>query len=187
MMKKIFVSLAAVPLLALATPALAATCDDVEFTSAVTDRYPSARDACLGVVERDGQQYVHMQAELVRQPRGNHGVFQFKHADGSMGPTIGLDLDPSWRARIEGRNYRLRDLSRGQELDVYLPPDRWAVHVDEPDNQVNDTIVLVTVVEPREEQPMLPATASNMPLFALFGGLALLGAGALRVARRQSA
>ena len=185
-MKKILMCLCALPLLALAMPASAATCDDVEFGSEITDRFPRAKDACLGVVERDGEMYVHMKAELARQPRGNHGVFRFLHADGSYGPTQAIDVPPSWRARIEGRNYRLRDLARGQELDVYIPQDRWAVHVDAPDGQVNDTIVLITVVEPREEEPMLPATASNMPLFALFGGLALFAAGALRVARRQS-
>lgn len=187
MMKKILISMTAVPLLALAMPASAVTCDEVEFTAEITDRFPSAKDACLEVVERDGQQYVHMKAELARTPRGNHGVFRFKHTDGSFGPTQAIDLDPSWRVRIQGRNYRLRDLARGQELDVYIPPDRWAMHVDEPDSQVNDTIVLFTIIEPREEEPMLPATASNMPLFALFGGLALLGAGALRVAQRRSA
>lgn len=187
MMKKILISLTALPLLALAMPAAAVTCDEVEFTAAITDNYPNARQGCLGVVERDGQQFVHMKAELVRQPRGNHGVFRFKHADGSMGPTHAIDVPASWRARIEGRDYRLRDLSRGQELDLYIPPDRWAVHVDAPDDEISETIILVTVIEPREEEPMLPATASNMPLFALFGGLALLGAGALRVARRQSA
>ena len=189
MMKKILISLSALPLLALAMPAAAVTCDEVDFSPVITDEFPRAKEACLGVVERDGQQYVHMKAELARQPRGNHGVFRFMHADGSYGPTHAIDVPPSWRARIEGRNYRLRDLARGQELDVYVPPDRWAVHVDAPDGEINDTIVLVTIVEPREEEPepMLPATASNMPLFALFGGLALLGAGALRVARRQSA
>lgn len=186
-MKKILLCLSALPLLALAAPASAVTCDEVEFGSDLTDRFPTIADACLDVVERDGQQYVHMKAELARRPSGNHGVFRFKHADGTYGPTQAIDVPPSWRARIEGRDYRLRDLSSGQELDVYIPPDRWAVHVDAPDDELDETIVLITVIEPREEAPMLPATASNMPLFALFGALALLGAGALRVARRNAA
>lgn len=189
-MKKLLTYLSAIPLLALAPLASAITCDEVDFRPVITDQFPRAKEACLEVVERNGEPYVHMKAELVRSPRGNHAVFRFLHADGTYGDTHAVDLDPSWRANIQGRNYRLRDLARGQELDVYLPPDRWAVHVNASDAMV-ETITPVAVVAPREEaaepEPMLPATASKMPLFAVFGVLALMGAGMIRLARRQSA
>jgi LPXTG-motif cell wall-anchored protein len=191
-MKKLLIYLSAMPLLALAPLASAITCDDIELNSAITDKFPRAKEACLEVVERNGEPYVRMKAELVRNPRGNHAVFRVLHADGTYGPTQAIDLDPSWRARIEGRNYRLRDLAQGQELDLYLPQDRWAVHMAASDSDAPvEMIAPVTVVEPRQEaaepEPMLPATASNMPLFAVFGVLALIGAGMIRVARRQSA
>lgn len=188
-MKKVLVYLSALPMLALAPLASALTCDEVTITSAITSQFPTAQEACLAVVERDGRPYIHMKAELTRDPRGNTATFRFMHADGTYGPTYSAELDPSWRAQISGRSYRLRDLSRGQELDVYLPPDRFAVHVhadDAPVEAIAPVAVMAAAPEP-EPEPMLPATASKMPLFALFGALALLGAGMLRIARRQSA
>lgn len=190
-MKRVLVYLSALPLLALAMPASAITCDEIDLKPVITDQYPNAKDACLDVVERDGKMYMKIKAELARTPRGNHGVFRFMNAaDQTFGKTVAIDVPPDFRVNIEGRDYRLRDLSAGQELSVYLPSDRWAVHVHEADAPV-ETFTPVALVEPREEprnaEPMLPATASKMPLFALFGALALLGAGMLRVARRQSA
>ncbi len=75
-------------------------------------------------------------------------------------------------------------LARGQELSVYLPSDRWAIHV-EADDVIDDIItpVAITMAEP---EPLLPSTAGNMPLFALFGVLALIGAGMIRLSRRQA-
>ena len=45
------------------------------------------------------------------------------------------------------------------------------------------TPVAITAAEP---EPMLPSTAGNMPLFALFGALALIGAGMIRLSRRRA-
>jgi LPXTG-motif cell wall-anchored protein len=47
---------------------------------------------------------------------------------------------------------------------------------------MDDMITPVAITEATRE-PMLPATAGNMPLFALFGALALVGAGLIRVRR----
>lgn len=184
-MKRVLVILTALPLMAFSSMAFALTCDEVDLSYEVTSRFPTAQEACLEVLERDGQQFMKMRVELARDPRGNNATFRFIHADGTHGPTYSAELDPSWRANIQGRDYRLRELSRGQELSVYLPSDRWAVHVAAWDVVVQ-TITPVAIVDAEPEQLMLPETASNMPLFALFGGLALFGAAAIRVSRRRS-
>lgn len=186
-MKRIIACISVLPLLAFASLASALTCDDVTLSSAITDRYPDAQDACLGVVEMNGETYVKMKVELTRPGAANKLTFKFKNQDGTFGPTHTINPAPEWRANIEGRNYRARDLARGQELDVYLPPDRWEAHVAASDVMV-ETFVLIAITEeePEPEPVMLPATASNMPLFALFGGLALFAAGLIRVTRRQA-
>ena len=184
-MKKVIVFLAALPLLGFSSLASALTCDEVSFSADITSEFPDAKDACIEVVEKDGQPYVKMKVELVR-PGSNRLTFQFKHPDGSNGPTHSIVPAADWRVNIEGRNYRARDLGRGQELSIYLPADRWEAHVAASDMVVEtfSLIVIITAAEP--EPQMLPSTASNMPLFALFGGLALFGAGLIRVTRRQA-
>jgi LPXTG-motif cell wall-anchored protein len=184
-MKRVIVFLAAIPLLGFSSFASALTCDEVVLGTDITSRFPTAQDACLAVIERDGQIFVKMKAELTRDPRGNQATFRFIHADGSHGPTYSADLDPSWRVSIEGSNRRLRDLSRGQELSLYLPSNRWEAHVEASDLVV-ETFTFIVIRQAAPEPLMLPSTASNMPLFALFGGLALFGAGLIRVSRRQA-
>jgi LPXTG-motif cell wall-anchored protein len=184
-MKRIIVLLAALPLLAFSSLASALTCDDVVLSTEITSKFPTAQEACLGVVERDGQTFVKMRVELARNPRGNNVTFRFKHADGSSGPTYSTQLPSDWRVEIQGRSYGVRDLVMGQEMSVYLPSNRWEAHLDASDVVVQ-TFTFIVINDAEPEPMMLPSTASNMPLFALFGGLALFGAGLIRVTRRQA-
>ncbi len=184
-MKRVIVFLVALPLFAFSSMASALTCDDVNLSADITSKYPDAQAACLEVVERDGEPYVKMKVELTRQGEPNKLTFRFKNADGTLGPTHSINPAPEWRANIAGRNYRARDLGRGQELSIYLPPDRWEAHVAAPEMVVETfNFIVITAAEP--EPMMLPSTASNMPLFALLGGLALFGASLIRVSRRQA-
>jgi LPXTG-motif cell wall-anchored protein len=185
-MKRVIVFLVAMPLLAFSSLASALTCDDVAFSAEITSRFADAQDACIEVIERDGQAFVKMNVELVRDGSSNRLTFKFKNRDGSFGPTHSLNPASDWRANIAGRSFRARELLRGQELSVYVPSDRWEAHVDAPEAVV-ETFTLIVITAPAEPEPMmLPSTASNMPLFALFGGLALFGAGLIRVTRRQT-
>lgn len=184
-MKRIIVLLAALPLLAFSSLASALTCEDVVLSTEITSKFPTAQEACRDVVERDGQIFVKMRAELTRDGRLNTAEFRFKHADGSTGPTYSTELPSDWRISIDGSNRRLQDLRRGQVISIYLPSDRWEAHIAASDLEV-ETFTFIVINEAQPEPRMLPATASNMPLFALFGGLALFGAGLIRVMRRQT-
>lgn len=186
-MRKLLVCLTALPLLAFSSMASALTCDDVVLSDEILSQFPTAQDACREVVERDGSQFVKMKVHLTRSPGANRATFRFVNNDGSMGPTYAADLPAEWRANIGGRDYRLRELARGQELSLYLPSDRWAAHVSASEVMDDEiTVIVITMAEP-EPAAMLPATAGNMPLFALFGFLALAAAGFMRMTRRQTA
>jgi LPXTG-motif cell wall-anchored protein len=184
-MKRGIAYITVLPLLAFASMASALTCSEVILGSDITDKFPTAQEACLEVVERDGQTFVKMQAELTRTPTGNRVTFRFNHADGTSGPTYSTVLAPSWRVRIDGSAFRAQDLIRGQSLSLYLPSDRWEAHIEASDLVVQ-TFTFIVINDAVPEPMMLPSTASNMPLFALFGGLALFGAGLIRVMRRQT-
>ena len=170
--------------LAWAQPSMAqGNCGNIQFTSAITSQFPQARNACLDVVTRDGQQYAHFQARVVRV-QGNTVEAEFKLPDGTYGRPISVTPNPDSRVKIQGRTYRYRDLSRGQELDVYLPPDRWEIAVHEPEVEfvAATTVTTFAIAQPA---PTLPRTASPLPLLGALGGLlTALGFVVMMVRRR---
>ena len=150
-------------------------CPDITFTGPVAREFPAARNACLGVVTREGRPYAHFQARI-REVRGNTVEAEFKMPDGTYGRPISVTTDPDQRVRIAGSTYRFRDLSRGQELDVYLPPDRWEIIVPEDPATEFAAAPSVTVFAIAQPQPAvaantLPRTASPLPLLGALGGL----------------
>jgi hypothetical protein len=166
-------------------------CRDLNFTGPIAREFPNARDACLGVVTRDGQQYAHFQAR-VTNVRGNTVEAEFKMPDGRYGRPISVTPDPEARVRIAGRNYRYRDLSRGQELDVYLPPDRWEIAVpSDPEAEfvAASTVTTVAIAQPATTVAAntLPRTGSLVPLAGALGGiLTVLGLAIAALRRRLS-
>jgi hypothetical protein len=167
-----------------------ASCRDLNFTGPIAREFPNARDACLGVVTRDdGRRYAHFQAR-VRNVRGNTVEAELKMPDGSYGRPISVTPDPNARVRIAGRNYRYNELSRGQELDVYLPPDRWELAVaSDPAVEFEEApaVTLFVLSQPSEQVAAntLPRTASPVPLIGVLGGLlAVLGVAMLVIRRR---
>lgn len=162
-------------------------CGNIVFTSAITSQFPSAQQACLGVVERDGRQFAYFEARI-RNVRGNTVEAEFKQPNGTWGNPVSFTPDASARARIDGQSYRYRDLSRGQELNVYLPSDRWEIAAQTSDTAEFATAPTVTFAQlaPAPAQvAALPSTASPLPLLALVGALlAALGAGVVAPLRR---
>ena len=155
-------------------------CGDIVFSSDISSRFPNARNACLDVVEKNGPNFAHFKARIARVS-GNSVEAEFRQADGSWGRPVQFQPDPSARVRIAGQSYRYRDLSRGQELDVYLPPDRWAIAVPETDVEfiVAEEVEYVELQEPTQQfAGNLPRTASSLPLLGVVG-LVLVGMGGL--------
>jgi len=163
-------------------------CRELTFTGPVAREFPNARDACLGVVTRsDGQRYAHFEARITRV-RGNTVDAEFKLPDGTYGRPISFTPDSSARVQIAGRSYRYNELSRGQELDVYLPPDRWEVAVaSEEDFVAAPTVMLFVVSQPAPTVAAntLPRTASPLPFIGVLGGfLTALGFAVAGIRRR---
>jgi hypothetical protein len=152
------------------------TCDDIDFTGPQSQRLTQAEmhAACLGVVERDGQNFAKFTAELQRIA-GTTVYAKFKLADGSMSDTYKFDLPPEARVSVEGRQYRYRDLGQGAEINLYVPEGRWEVHVPESEDFATAaTVAAATPVYHDESDDMvaaLPKTASPLPLIGLMGGL----------------
>lgn len=108
----------------------AVTCEELRWSADVRSANPDIDRACRGVYEKDNVLYAQLVIE-VEQVRGSTLTFRTLYPEGGSGETRTLKLDPSWRASIAGREYRVMDLQPGQRLQVYMPEDRFALAVDD--------------------------------------------------------
>ena len=175
-----------------AQPGLAqGNCGDIQLSGELGTRFPNARNACLDVVERNGEKYAHFKARITRI-RGGEVQAEFRQPDGTWGRPVSFNPSSNARVRIQGRTYRYSELTPNQELDVYLPEGRWALAVHEDPNA--DFLTAQTVQEvpladpPAQLAAALPRTASVVPLFGALGALlTTLGLGAAVLRRRLRA
>ena len=156
----------------------AVTCADLNWSAEVLARNPDIAAMCQTVYEKDGKLYAKTSVEVVRV-RGNTMTFRPLHIDGTKGDSRSVTLDPSWRAEIGGRSYRASDLSRGQQLNVYLPEDRFALAVVDADGLDEGDFVVI------DDATAMPETASPLFLFGLAGGAFLALGGMFTTLRRR--
>ena len=158
----------------------APTCDDLRWSAQVLEANPDIAMSCQGVYERMGELYAKVTIELTRV-RGNRLTFRPLHTDGTKGASRSIRVPSSWRADIGGNTYRASELLPGQQLNVYMPEDRFALAVD--DGDFDGTEEIIEIEEAVVTATAMPKTAS--PLYAVLGGaLALFGLGALLTRRR---
>jgi len=183
--------LALVPALALAQQP--AACERVQFSEEVLARFPNIRRACLDVINKDGQDYAVVKANLVRATPRRMTV-QIKRPDGSLSEPIGINVKSNERIMIAGRKTPIQDVAIGQELTAY-------VHVTDPGIALASEVEIVEFTpvpatpEPEPEPaaqvaaaPEMPKTATWLPLAGTIGLILLaLGAGISLLRRRGQA
>lgn len=153
------------------------SCADIEFAADMVAEYPLISDACLGVVERNGQQYVRLHARVA----ANHGeslMVEYMHNDGQWGPYVEITPPDDYRPRIGGLPTPWRRLRARQEMNFYIPEGRWtlasamaepdseAVEMDEPPPVEEPAEVVERVAERSAEPPPPPAEPAPEPLMA---------------------
>lgn len=94
------------------------------------------------------------------------------------------------RLTFGGENARLRDLQRGDSITLRFKSEGEErqvarVRVPQPVTPLASRRAAAQPVAQTTPPRQLPRTASSLPLFALLGGLSLLAAGFLRLARRD--
>ena len=157
------------------------TCADLNWSAEVLAANPDIAAMCQTVYEKDGRLFAKASIEVVRV-RGNRMTFRPLHTDGTLGDSRSVQLDSSWRAEIGGRSYRASDLMRGQQLNVYMPEDRFALAIHDDDGPDEADLVVI-----EEEVVEMPTTASPLFLIGAAGGAFLALGGLLSGLRRRLA
>ena len=91
-----------------------------EATDAARERFANLEGSCMGVIERDGELFMHTKM-VVRAVRGNEITIYLPATD----RTFKIDADPKSRITIGRQKIRPRDMSRGQELNIYVSVDEF--------------------------------------------------------------
>jgi hypothetical protein len=118
-----------------------------ELTAEAKERFADLEGSCEGVYEIDGKLFVRSQA-VIRQRRGNTVRLYLPATD----HTFEVQAQSDGRVWVGGRKMRVRDMSRGDEIGIYVSVDKFAEEkVDEiafatPEEHAEE-IVVVEIIE----------------------------------------
>jgi hypothetical protein len=105
------------------TQAQPVNCQTVEFSAAVTQKFPKVREACLDVIERQGQLLAVFKADLLRVS-GNKVRIRAKLPVGGQAAAQTVEVHPERRVLVDGKKHRIDELALGQELTIYARVDQ---------------------------------------------------------------
>ena len=161
------------------------SCSDLTWSESRLVINANIANVCLEVVEKNGANFAKLRARIVRQGV-NSTVVQYQLPDGGWAPSERV-FASGFEAQIGGEAIKISELAARQVVNVYIrgegnftvpepvvaaaPPPPPPPPAPEP--------------EPEPEPVALPTTATQIPLFALLGGLMLLMGGLVSVVRTR--
>jgi len=103
------------------------TCSDIEWSSAVTDRYPGIKDACYDVIQSNGNVLAKVRVKIIDM-NSDDISFRFVQSDDTLSDVYQIASSPDWTdtirgARLESGTYK----KYGMTMDAYVPNNHWAV------------------------------------------------------------
>jgi hypothetical protein len=160
-------------------------CGDIIWSADVLADNPNIGDACLEVVDKRGTTAAKLRARVVRQGT-NSTIVQWQLPDGSWSAAQRRYPERGATAEIGGQEVKIADLVARQEMSVYIPmgeawskPEPVAAAAPPPPPPPPPA------PEPEPEPVAMPTTATQIPLFALLGGLFILMGGLVSVVRTR--
>ncbi|HEX5160089.1 MAG TPA: hypothetical protein VFV88_00095 [Steroidobacteraceae bacterium] len=158
-------------------------CLEIVWSPEMLAKHPKIASACQEVLQKDGKAYVRFDGEVKKVSKGGTEVVM----DMKGGDTITLNPAEGRTVYIGGKKVPVKSLRPGDTLTFYIPEDRLTAAVMETPAAPVEEIPLadpqVETVAMTSTDYSMPKTASNWPLLALFGVLALGLAATLRTRR----
>ncbi|MBK5097191.1 MAG: hypothetical protein JJE01_05350 [Gemmatimonadetes bacterium] len=118
------VALSLIGLVAVPTSAQVVTCDDIEFAPDLVADYPDIGDACLEIIEKGGDRFARLELEVLREGWKTLLV-HYKLRDGGWSSPREVTPPEEWRASLSGTDVEVKDIPKGQILNVYIREGRW--------------------------------------------------------------
>lgn len=178
----------------------AASCAEVAWEQDLLALYPRIAEGCQEVVVSDDVKWARFEAAYVRSNRDGSVTLEFNNRQGRSLEELTLTFSPEQRVLIDGRPYRFSDLTRGQQLNVYIPEGMFAVAVEpgaapEQLAQIVREPIRLAQADPAPQlaqadrapaqvEPRLPSTAGPLPLTLLAGLVSALAGLGLTIRRR---
>lgn len=169
--------------------AQAADCNTAQYSAAVLERFPNIARACYDVIEKGGQQYAVVKADLIRTDRDALYV-RVKLPDGTRSETRRIAVDRDFRVVIDGSSVPLDEVAVGQELTTYVkvsePVYAMALDVEEiRTSPLEPATPLPVAMASNVTPPPMPRTASLVPALGIAGALLIALGMALGWAGRE--
>jgi hypothetical protein len=160
-------------------------CQSAQFSDSVLQRFPRAREACLDVITRNGEQYAVFKADLLRVS-GTTARIRAKLPGGARAPAQSIRFDPQRRVLVNGKPLHPSQLAVGQELTAYVKVTEPAATLATADDGALTTQPLEDAEPERVASAEMPGTASPLPLFGAGGSLLLAIGAALAFWRNRA-
>jgi len=157
------------------------SCLEIVWSPEMLAKHPKIASACQEVMQKDGKSYVRFDGEVKKVSKGGTEVVM----DMKGGDAITLHPKEGRSVYIAGKKTPVKSLRPGDTLTFYIPEDRLTAAVMETPAAPVEEIDMgppVQVAMTTTDYSM-PTTASNWPLLALFGALAIGLAAAMRTRR----
>jgi hypothetical protein len=158
-------------------------CLSINWSAETLAKHPKIASACQEVMQKDGKTYVKFEGDVKKVSKnGTEVVMDMKGGD-----VITLHPVEGRTVYIGGKKTPVKSLRPGDSLTFYIPEDRFAAAVMEtpaaPVEEIAIAPMQVEQVAMTTTDYSLPRTASNWPLLALFGVLAVGLAAGMRTRR----
>jgi hypothetical protein len=126
-MRRRFSALVALSLIGLVVAPASAqevTCDDIEFAADLVADYPDIADGCLEIIEKGGERFARLELEVLREGQKTLRV-HYRLRDGGWSSPREVTPPEEWRASLSGTDVEVKDIPKGQMLNVYIREGRW--------------------------------------------------------------